>query len=235
MNRIKSLFFLFFALLVTFVSSFADTDPVTLLRTADSEIFIKAGFSQNYDEKQGYTNEFVSGDILHQYFISNGKGSEVLTSLQPSPVSVNVTNKRVKFDDRRAKVFHVSYKLQRTESIPDNAGYCFFRYSDAVIAGAGRESGVIVYPGYKAFAYSPVDGVMQYSEIADLSGLDIDRNIKADVIRIDGIAYFYFNGSFAFQYEDGIANPVSFEGGTELLEGSNRIRCDFDDFTFLSQ
>ena len=224
----------FVSVLLTFGCVFADEDPAKLYKTVDTEIFIKAGFSQNYDETQGYVNEFVNGDILHQYFMANGKMSEVLTSLQSSPENIFISNKRQKFDDRRSKVFHVSYESKRVESIPENAGYCWIRYSDAVIAGAGRESGVILYPGYKAFAYSPVDGVMQYTEIADLSHLDPDKTIKTEVIRLDGISYFYFNGTFAFQYEDGIANPVSFEGGSELLEGSNRIRCDFDDFIYLS-
>ena len=234
MKKLMILFLILASVLLTFGCVFADEDPVQLYKRADSEIFIKAGFSQKYDETQGYVNEFVNGDVLHQYFMGKGKMSEVLTSLQPSRENTSVTNKRQKFDDRRAKVFHVSYNVQRVESIPENAGYCWIRYSDAVIAGAGRESGVILYPGYKAFAYSPVDGVMQYTEIADLSQFDIDHSIKTDVIRLDGISYFYFNGVFAFQYEDGIANPVSFEGGTALFEDGNRIRCDFDDFIYLS-
>ena len=231
---------IFLLMLMAFVLVFGNAmgaeDPQKLLSTADSEIFIKAGFAQDYSEAQGYVNEFVGGgDVLHQYYIQNGVGIEVLTSLQPSSLDVSVTNKRLKFEDRRAKVFHVSYKMWLTESIPENAGRCWMRYSDAVIAGAGRESGVILYPGYKAYAFSPVDGEMKYSEIADLSDFSLLNQLKIDVIRLDGISYFYINGTFAFQYEDNIANPVSFEGGSELFEGSNRIRCDFDDFTFLSQ
>lgn len=222
-------------LLFTFFSVCAQDDPETLYRTADTEIFIKRGFEQRYNETQGCVNEFTGGEILHQYYIKDGKASDVMTSLQPAPQSVSAANKRLKFDDQRAKGFHVSYRMNRAESIPENAGYCWLRYSDAVLAGAGRENGVILYPGEKAYSFTPVDGVMQYTEIADLSKFGPSGNIMIDVIRLNGIAYFYFNGQFAFQYEDGITNPVSFEGGSLLLEGANRIRCDFDDFTYLPE
>ena len=216
-------------------SAGAADDPQALLRTAKEEIFIKAGFSQNYSETQGYVNEFAAGDVLHQYFIKDGVGTEILTSLQPSPANIMVTNKRLAFADRRAKVFYSSYKVKRTEAIPEDAGYCWIRYSDQAVAGAGRECGVILYPGHKAFSFAPVDGTIRYTEIADLSDIDMDRQNLLEVIRMDGVSHFYFNGYFAFKYEDGIANPVSFEGGTELHEGMNRIRCDFDDFVFLTQ
>ncbi len=235
MKKITILSLLLCVLMVFTGISFADVDYDDLLRTADSEIFVKAGFIQSYNERQGYINEFTTDNIIHQFFISDGKSSEVLTSLQPSPEIISVSNKLIKFDERRAKNFHVSYVLQRTESIPENSGYCFIRYSDTVMTGPGRGSGVIVYPGYKAFSFSPVDDVIQFNEIADLSKMDCSERIKVDVIRLDGLAYFYFNDIFVFWYEDGITNTVSFEGGTELFAGSNRIRCDFDDFTFISQ
>lgn len=235
MKKIIAFLFFITAAIFSFSNVFAADDPETLLRTADTEIFIKKGYSQSYDEKQGCVNEFVGSEVLHQYYIQNGKASDVMTSLQPNLSTVNAANKRLKFDDQRAKGFHATYTMKRQDSIPENAGYCWLRYSDAVLAGAGRESGVILYPGYKAFSFTPVDGVMQYTEIADLSQFSSSGSIKTDVIRLDGVAYFYFNGKFAFQYEDGIVNPVSFEGGSQLLEGANRIRCDFDDFIFLAQ
>jgi hypothetical protein len=43
--------------------------------------------------------------------------------------------------------------------------------------------------------------------------------------------YVYGNGEFLFSYEDKIKETVSFESGSELSEGGNRIRCDYDDFT----
>ncbi len=220
--------------LLSFQFVSADTDPKTLLSTADSEIFIKAGFTQDYHEAQGYVNEFTKEGVLHQYFIQNGKCTDILTTLQPSPQTVSVTNKRLKFIDRRAKVFHASMEIKQSESIPAKTSHCWIRYSDVANTGPGLESGIILYPGEKAFFFSPVDGVMQYTEIADLSGFTKNL-IKVDVIRLDGISYFYLNRSFVFQYEDGIANMVAFEAGSELLEGSNRIRCDFDNFIFLAQ
>ncbi len=235
MKKMIFIFCLMASLVLALSSVSAQENPETLLRTADTEIFIKRGFEQNYNETQGCVNEFTGGNVLHQYYIKDGKASDVMTSLQSAPSTVSAANKRLKFDEQRAKGFHVSYRMNRAESIPENAGYCWLRYSDAVLAGAGRESGVILYPGEKAYYFTPVEGVMQYSEIADLSSFGPAGNIKIDVIRLNGIAYFYFNGKFAFQYEDGITNPVSFEGGSMLLEGANRIRCDFDDFTYLPE
>ena len=235
MKKLTFIFCLAAFLVLSVCIAYAQENPETLLRTADTEIFIKRGFEQSYNETQGCVNEFNGGDVLHQYYIKDGKASDVMTSLQSAPATVSAGNKRLKFDEQRSKGFHVSYRINRAESIPENAGYCWLRYSDAVLAGAGRESGVILYPGEKAYSFSPVEGVMQYTEIADLSTFGPSGNIKIDVIRLNGTAYFYFNGNFAFQYEDGITNPVSFEGGSMLLEGANRIRCDFDDFTYLPE
>ncbi len=234
MKTLRSTIVLFIFFLLSFQIVSAEVNPKTLLSTADSQIFIKAGFSQDYHEAQGYVNEFTKEGVLHQFFIKDGKCTDILTTLQPSPGKVSVTNKRLKFIDRRAKVFHASMEITQSESLPKNTSHCWIRYSDVAVTGPGLESGIILYPGEKAFSYFPVDGVMQYKEIADISNFN-NKTVKVDIIRLDGISYFYLNKTFAFQYEDGITNMVSFEAGSELLEGSNRIRCDFDNFIFLAQ
>ncbi len=233
----KTVLFILLFLIITFCfeTVSADVDPQTLLRTADFEIFVKTGYAQDYDDVQGYVNEFLSGDILHQYTVQNGVGSDIQTSLQGSTAVLSTTNKRLNFIDYRAKVFHARYYVQRTEVIPEDAGYCYVRYSDVANTGVGRESGVILYPGNKAYAFSPSDGKLIYTEIADLSGLNVDGPIRIDVIRLDGVSYFYFDRVFTFQYSDGITNPVAFEGGSEMKKGGNRIRCDFDNFSFTAQ
>ena len=221
--------------LLFFSNVIADVDPETLRKTADTEIFNKAPFKQTFSEKQGYVNEFLENEILHQYYINNGKGSDVLTSLQPCKSDISSTNKRIKFDDRPAKNFHVKYTVRRNESVPDNSGYCWIRYSDKLYTGTGKENGIVIYPGYKAFSFSHVDSNIQLSEISDLSEFKPKKDIVVEIIRLDGVSYVYLNKTFVFQYEDGITNSVTIEGGSMLNKGGNRIQCDFDDFIFTSK
>lgn len=219
-------------MLLLSLNAFADEDPAVLFRRADSEIFVKKPFVQNYWEKQGYVNEFITDDILHQYFIYNDYCTDILMSLHPAEITQRVTNKRIKFDDHRAKVFHQSFEIQRANTIPENGGWCYIRYSNSVITGVGRDSGVIVYPGLAAYSYTHQDGEKIINKIANLSNMNVDKKIRVDIIRIDGISYFYFDKQFNFKYEDGISDIVAFEGGSELSEGGNRIECRFDNFSF---
>lgn len=236
LKRMLIIFILFAAEMVLCAAVSADVNPDTLLRTADSEIFIKAGFLQDYSKDTDYFNEFINGDIIHQFYNARGKSVEVLTSLRPSPLTVITNNKNLQFDAQRVRGFHASFKMRRVESIPrDGGGYCWLRYSDKFQSGVGKERGVILYPGFKAYSFAPDNGELVYTEIADLSEFNTGRDVRVDIIRLDGISYFYFDKFFVFQYEDGISALVSFEGGTELLEGANRIRCDFDDFSIVAQ
>lgn len=235
MKKMLLLIILLFTAAAISGSAAADTDPETLILEADSEYFSKAGFVQKFDKSQGYMNDLSGDEILHQFAVQNGAAVETLTALQPLETAVRAVNKLLQFMDYRAKVFHASISLQQEETIPEGSGRCWLLYSDAAVTGAGNESGVILYPGEKAYSFTKQKGEAVYNEIADLGGVDPSQKTKIDVIRLDGISYFYFDGSFAFRYEDGIPNPVSFEAGTQLNEGGNRIRCNFDDFTYRKQ
>ncbi|MBQ4512328.1 MAG: hypothetical protein II969_05005 [Anaerolineaceae bacterium] len=235
LKYISIILFLLAALGLFFTTVFAEVNPETLLRTADSEIFIRAGFTQDYSKDQDYINEFIDENIIHQYFTAHGRTSEVLTSLRPSPVNISINNPNLRFENQRVRGFHASFKMKRSESVPENAGYCWLSYSNRFQTGAGKESGVILYPGYKAFYFAPENDKLVYTEIADLSEFNRNRDVRIDIIRLDGISYFYFDKYFVFQYADGISALVSFEAGTELLEGAYRVHCDFDDFIIIAQ
>ena len=207
-------------------------NPQTLLQNCDEEIFKRFSLSQDYSEDQGYVNEFPNRLTLHQYYIFTGEGSDMLMTMQPSLEVVNTTNKRLTFDQARNREFHASYSVVRREDIPDGSGgICWIRYSNVVLTGAGKESGVIFYPGDQAYFFSPVDGQMTYHTIGDLSDLNPSETAKFDFIRLEGTTYIYVNGTFRFSYEDGITDTVSFEGGSELYLDGNRVRCAFDDFS----
>ena len=203
-----------------------------LLQTADEEIFIRAGFSQDFSENQGYVNEFVNPMTIHQYYIYDGEGSDTLMTMQPSEEVIHTTNKRLKFDNYRKNEFHAKYTVVRREDIPVNeGGICWIRYSDVLSTGVGKESGVIFYPGGKVYHFQPVDGEMVYEEIGDLSDIYPDSPAAFDFIRIDGTTYVYINEKYIMHFEDGISGNVSFEAGAELFQGGNRVRCCFDDFS----
>ena len=235
MKKILFLIFLLFTLASSLSVQAENIDPATLLQSADRDFFTKAGFIQKYDKAIVYSNEFITENLLHQYAVQEGSGIDILTSLQPAQMTVKATNKYLKFDDYRAKDFHAGILLHQTGAIPNGSGNCWLRYSDALFTGPGAESGVILYPGDKAYAFSNQNGETVYKEIADLSSINPSERIKIDVIRLNGVSYFYFDNAFSFQYEDGMSNAVSFEAGSELHEGGNRIRCVFDNFTYRKQ
>lgn len=210
----------------------APLDPAEMLEVIDSKIFVRSAFIQDYSEAQGYVNELPNPNTIHQYFIYKGKGTDLLLSMLPAEESVRTTNKRLTFDQSRVEEFHITYKVQKTRDMPKGeGGKCWIRYSDVFLTGDGKETGLIVYPGDKAYYFTPVDGEMTYEAVADLSGVNPESENKFEFIRLDGIIYVYANGEFLFEYEDGIKDAVSFEAGSEILADGTLIRCDFDDFT----
>ena len=207
-------------------------DPEELIQYADDEIFVRSAFKQDFSEQQGYVNEFIDPDTLHQYFISQGTASDLLMAIFPSQKTVRTTNKRLTFDQSRKEEFHVSFSVERVENIPANSGgKCWIRFSNMILMGKGRESGLIIYPGDKAYYFTHVDGDMVYETVADLSTVSTEKMIKFDFIRLAKTTYVYADGVYLFSFYDEIKESVSFEGGAELLIGGNRVRCDFDNFS----
>ena len=207
-------------------------DPQHLLEIADTEIFVRDSFKQDFSEIQGYVNEFPNPVTVHQYYIMNGEGSDVLMTMQPSEVTVRTTNKRLNFEQIRRNEFHVTYSAARKEDIPAGAGgICWMGYTNRISSGIGKDSGVILYPGDQAYYFTPVDGERVYESIADLSDLNPEDYTKFDFIRLNGIMYISVNGVFRFSHDDGINDIVTFEAGSELYQYGNRIRCTFDNFS----
>ena len=207
-------------------------DPDELLRTADTDIFPRKGFTNDFSEAQGYLNEILGNNVIHQYYVLSGKGTDILTSMLPTAGTVRAANKRLDIADGWDDEFHVSYKMQRTENIPaGRGGGCWIKYSNSVMKAPGSESGVILYPGERAYYFAPVSGKTEYTPIADLYSLNQDEELRFDFIRLEGVTYFYANDRFLFSYEDGIPGNLSFSAGSILYANGNRVRCDFDDFT----
>lgn len=217
-------------ILLTAGLCFADDpyDPAELLSIADEELFLRIGPAQDFSEAQGYVNEMPDKDTIHQYYVYDGVGSDVLMTLFPASDKIMGGNKRLSFPEMHMKNFHVSLTLQRTESVPAGAGgNCWIRYSDRILIGSGNEHGVIVYPGEKACEISG----RSENVLTDLYGLYPEARIKFDFIRIDGTVYVYADENFLFSCEDNALDVISFEAGAMLYSFGNRIRCDFDDFT----
>ena len=169
--------------------------------------------------------------MIHQYYVLSGKGTDILTSMLPAAGTVRAANKRLDIADGWDDEFHVSYKMQRTENIPaGRGGGCWIKYSNSVMKAPGSESGVILYPGERAYYFTPVSGKTEYTPIADLYSLNQDEELRFDFIRLEGVTYFYANDRFLFSYEDGIPGNLSFSAGSILYANGNRVRCDFDDF-----
>ena len=207
--------------------------PEELLENADVQYFPHEGFSETFSLTQGYVNEILDSDIIHQYYIRDGKGTDLLMSMFPASRSLRTGNKRLQMTKGWMDEFHVSFDLQLAENLPDGAGgSCWVQYSNVLMKRSGSESGMLLFPGRRAYFFSPSEtgNVMVYRPIADLAQLDLSNEIHFDFIRLNGLTYVYADGVFLFGYADGISGKVSFEGGAELFENGNRVRCDFDNF-----
>ena len=230
-------FFLLLCFLSTAVPAFCEEEagiinPKNLLSRADADIFVRSAFIQDFSEDQGYVNELPNPTTIHQYFIYEGVGTDRLLSLLPAAEDVRTTNKRLTFSQTRKDEFHVTYSVIQKENIPETGnGRCWIRYSNIGIIPEGKESGLIFFPGEKAYFFYPSENKMVYEEIADLSALDPMTENKFDFIRMEQTVYVYANGKFLFDYKDGIPEWVSFEAGAELFKGANQVRCDFDNYT----
>lgn len=227
------IFFIFFSCIaVNAQDDEAIVNTKQLLEKADVDFFPLMSYNIDFSEDQGYVNEFPNPLTLHQYYIYDGVGSDILMTINPSEERIHTSNKRLNFDQYRAREFHVTLSVERTENIPDaEGGICWIRCSNVIFSGAGKESGLILYPGGQAYLFKPVEGGIAYEQVADLSELNADRLIKFDFIRLDGTIYVYANERFLFSVKDEITDYVSFEAGSELFEGGNRVHCTFDDFS----
>ncbi|MCR5369306.1 MAG: hypothetical protein K6E83_01180 [Clostridium sp.] len=208
-------------------------DPYLLLKVADEMFFTRVGPDETFWQTQGRLNEVLEGDIIHQYYVSGGIGSEVLMSMLPAEVSARAGKLRPSVTQAWEKDYHVTITVWRAEDIPAGAGGCWLRYSNVRTKSYGAESGLILFPEREALSFVPAGNYKDliYTPVESLAGLNLNNAVKFDFIRLDGVSYIYANGRYLFRYEDGFNGKMSFEGGAELYEGGNRVRCDFDDFS----
>lgn len=219
--------------LTTVTEEQALADPKLLLMVADEMFFTRVGPDETFWQTQGRLNEVLDGDIIHQYYVSGGIGSEVLMSMLPAEVSTRAGNLRPSVTQAWEKDYHVTITVLRGEDIPAGAGGCWLRYSNVRTKSYGSESGLILFPEREALGFEPAGNQKDliYTPVASLTSLDLNNAVKFDFIRLNGVSYIYANGRYLFSYEDGFNGKMSFEGGAELYEGGNRVRCDFDDFS----
>lgn len=211
-----------------------EMNPKELLRIADSEIFLRKGPDFSYPADKGVINEKLEGNILHQYWISGFRYTDVLTSMIPSVKQAQTTNQWMRFDQFWGREFHAVFYVQKVENMPkESGGTCWLGYTNILQRGEKYQSGVLLYPGSNAYWYTIENGERVMEPIADLSSLKLSRNIRFDFIRLDGTLFVYANQKFLFRYEDGITDNVSFSAGSELFENGNRVRCEVHDVSIL--
>ena len=208
-------------------------EPDELLRVADERYFLRVGNSQTFSQRRNSFNEFLGYDVIHQYYVNDGKGTDILMSMFPSEVNVFTSNPHLNWKDFLGKDYHISVTMLLREDIPSGSGGCWLRYTNVQTKGNGGESGLILFPGHEAYAISPVGNRsdLNYTMVEDLTELNPHEMITFDFIRLDGVSYIYANGTFLFSYVDGFVGNMSFEGGAELYQDGNFVHCDFDDFT----
>lgn len=211
-----------------------EVDPKKLLRTADSEIFLRKGPDFSYPAAKGVINEKLEGNILHQCWISGFRYSDVLTSMVPAVMQTHTTNQWMRFDQFWGREFHAVLYIQKVEDMPKgNGGACWLGYTNILQRGEKYQSGILLYPGSNAYWFTMENGERVMEPIADLSSLKPTRDIRFDFIRLDGSLFVYANQKFLFRYEDGITDNVSLSAGSELFENGNRVRCEVHDVSVL--
>lgn len=207
-------------------------DPDQLFLTADNTLFLREGPSIKFPAEQHSINEFLDGNILHQYYVRENKITDSLTSMMPADRSVRAGNPKLNFTDFWGVDFHFTLYMSQQDNIPEGSGgLCWFRYSNGIQTGNDSASGLLFYPGGKVYAFSPSKGAQAYKEIADISMLDPSVQIRFDLIRLDGTVYVYADGTFLFRYTDGLTGPLSPAAGSELFENGNYVMCSYSDLT----
>ncbi len=211
--------------------SFADADPDKLLEIADERIFKREGFTQDFSETQGCLNEIVRADVLHQYYVRQGKGIDILMSLFPNTSPVTSTNIRLNenLPGNWYNEFHASFTMQRTESIPENGGRCWISLGNYASYGEKNRTEITICPGSEIVLARPAGGKTEFLRIAKIPETAQDEEETWEVIRLDGMLWFYVNGEFVFKFKDVIPGKVTFRAGSQLLSGGNLVKCAFDD------
>ena len=228
-NKIFSGIIFILLLLLMTGAVFADNeyDPAELLEIVDEQLMKRIGPAQDFSESQGYVNEIFENNVIHQRYIYDGKGTDALLSLFPVSEEIMSSSKYLNVTGTGLKKFHVSLTVHQAESVPeDSGGACWIRCSDILMTGKGRENGLLIVPGNKAFRIN----AGEVAELIDLSALTPEESIVFDLIRLDGVIYVYADQEYLFSFADDIPTSVLVDAGSLLFASGNRIRCDFDDF-----
>lgn len=229
MNRRWFLGTLLFLFLMAADTGFADNeyDPSELLEIVDEQLLKRIGPVQDFSENQGYVNEIDENNVIHQYYISDGAGTDALLSLFPVSEKIISSSKYLDFTETGFRNFHFSLTVHQKELVPDGTGgACWIRCSDVKMKGQGRENGLLIIPGNKMFRVDNGDEKV----IFDLSALDPAEPIQFDIIRLDGVVFIYADKEFLFSFSDEISGSLFVDAGSMLFPSGNRVRCDFNDF-----
>lgn len=224
-------------------------NPKTLLGIVDSQIFIKKPDAWDFPQPQGIITELDAADnaYLHQYYVGNNHGVSKIFTLVPSEKEVMLSNKRTNFDNlfiqpegspytttvtMWKKDFHLSYTVELAQASPDGKAMCWVSYSNHATVGEAARQDVYFRLGDRAYQTKKTPDGMETTELFSLADYaKVGSPLTIDVVRLNGVTYFYIGHQFIQQFEDGIAEAVSFDSGSLLLPGGDNVQCEFSSFS----
>ncbi len=235
MKRILKITFLFLLFCCIFFISGWNDSPIqneTILSDdMDSSIFTHTAYKQLFSYTAGTLTEMIQNQFIHSFYVKKGAAFDSLVSLFPSEQSFESSNKNLIFHQSFGDTFHVHISVQFADIIPENGGNCFFTVSNRITKGDFGTVGYNIVLGGKSYKFIQNQNEIKKEEIFDSSSYnDPDHTYEIDVVRLFGTSAVYIDKTFAFDLQDDITPPISWEAGTGINQGGERINCQFSKF-----
>ncbi len=125
--------------------------------------------------------------------------------------------------------FAIHIEMGIAKEYPSGTGGCFLQYTDREIVDFEKSHAVSVMIGKKIDGYTNTAYGKNSFDILDLSDYgEVGKMYKVDIIRLNGMSYFYIDGQFLAEYKDNFDSRFTWMAGPILFEGGEEVTCNVD-------
>lgn len=234
MKKILLLVLLLLLLIPTIVFAQDEIDPEVKARREEmlnnvESLFPRVLYSDLCDKHMAENTFSYDDSITGSTWKKDGKWSLRMFSPVPVQDEVSIAIMYFPLDFGSYSDFSFHMDMAIADEFPENTGSCFFQYSDREIVGYEKSHAVSLLLGQKIDAYTNTASGKQTTDVMDLSEYgEIGKMYTLDIIRLNGIAYFFIDGQFIKEYEDGFKSKFTWVGGPLIAEGGEEVTCEFD-------
>ena len=125
--------------------------------------------------------------------------------------------------------FHLHADVVLNHEFPEGKGYCFVQYTSVAISGEENRKSCSVQVGKDVECYTTITGTRTFMPIADISSdHQLGKPYSVDIIRLNGIGYFYLDAKYYGKVQDGFDTKATWMIGTGVSEGGEQALCSFE-------